>query len=68
MANQEKMTCPYNVAHEIIPERFQSHLYKCRENYPLTEYKPCKWNACHDVPVPEYQVFCNFDTHTHRKI
>lgn len=52
----QKLTCPYNVAHEIVPERFQGHLYKCREQYKVSEFVPCPFNAAHDVPVPELAV------------
>jgi len=44
------LTCPYNGAHKIRPERMQYHLIKCRKQFPEAALVVCPYNATHHVP------------------
>jgi len=44
------LTCPYNRAHQIRPERMQYHLIKCRKQFPELSLVVCPYNATHHVP------------------
>jgi len=44
------LTCPYNRAHKIRPERMQYHLIKCRKQFPEASLVICPYNATHHVP------------------
>jgi hypothetical protein len=47
--------CPYNVSHSVLKSRMQSHLVKCKRNYPLANKAVCPFNAVHHVDKPDYQ-------------
>ena len=49
MAGASYLTCPYNMAHQIRPERMQYHLIKCRKQHPELSLVVCPYNATHHV-------------------
>jgi hypothetical protein len=49
MANKNLITCPYNSAHQIRPERIQYHLIKCAKQYPDADVVICSYNATHHI-------------------
>ncbi|XP_061386375.1 uncharacterized protein LOC133321298 [Musca vetustissima] len=46
--------CPYNKAHRMLRKRLQSHLLKCRLQYPNVELRKCPFNLSHLIPEPEF--------------
>lgn len=48
--------CPYNESHQILPERLQTHLVKCRKQYPDCKKVQCPLNAVHWVNEQELDV------------
>jgi len=50
------ITCPYNRAHQIRPERIQYHLIKCRKQFPEKTLQICPFNATHHVSKPELRT------------
>lgn len=48
--------CPYNSSHNILKERFQTHLVKCAKNYPDIELEKCPFNVTHLIPKAELDV------------
>lgn len=50
---EDLVECPYNKAHQIMSSRMQTHLYKCRKNYPDLKYIKCPFNETHDFPEQE---------------
>lgn len=53
------ITCPYNIAHTIAPDRMQWHLTRCRKQNATVERTQCPFNATHLVPGPEFQYHMN---------
>ena len=51
--------CPYNQAHTILRHRMQTHLHKCRKNYPDQDMVSCTHNASHHVPRMELEYHEN---------
>lgn len=49
--------CPYNRAHQLLKHRFQTHLVKCRKNYPNVQKVQCPYNAVHLINELELKVF-----------
>jgi len=45
----ELITCPYNVSHQIRPERIQYHLMKCKAQHPEITLLVCPFNAIHHI-------------------
>lgn len=45
----ELITCPYNVSHQIRPERIQYHLVKCKARHPEITLLVCPFNAIHHI-------------------
>lgn len=45
----ELLACPYNVSHQIRPERMQYHLLKCKAQNPETTLEICPFNAIHHI-------------------
>lgn len=43
------ITCPYNVSHQIRPERIQYHLMKCKAQHPEISLLVCPFNAIHHI-------------------
>ncbi|XP_018575795.1 gametocyte-specific factor 1 homolog [Anoplophora glabripennis] len=52
---EEKIMCPYNPAHHIMRKRMNTHLSKCKRNYPESKLVECDFNVNHKVPEPELQ-------------
>lgn len=52
----EKILCPYNSAHHILRKRMNTHLVKCKKNYPDAKLVECDFNVNHKIPEPELQV------------
>ncbi|XP_054730111.1 uncharacterized protein LOC129238909 [Anastrepha obliqua] len=52
--DSDMVLCPYNKAHQLLRRRLQSHLIKCRQNYPQLELQKCPFNATHHIPEPEF--------------
>lgn len=50
------VTCPYNKSHNILSERFQTHLVKCAKNYPNINLLKCPFNTTHLVVESELDV------------
>uniref|UniRef100_A0A182KB59 CHHC U11-48K-type domain-containing protein n=1 Tax=Anopheles christyi TaxID=43041 RepID=A0A182KB59_9DIPT len=50
------VVCPYNSAHQIIAERMQKHLVKCRRQYPNAKMAACPFNNAHHVPEQELNL------------
>ncbi|XP_065365221.1 uncharacterized protein LOC135958255 [Calliphora vicina] len=50
----DMVECPYNKTHIMLRKRLQSHLLKCRVNYPDVELRKCPFNITHLIPEPEY--------------
>ena len=49
------VTCPYNRAHQIRPERIHYHLVKCAKQHPEADLVICPYNATHHVqPADEH--------------
>jgi len=48
-ATEKYLTCPYNQAHTILQYRMQTHLHKCRKNYPTEDWGYCAHNSTHHV-------------------
>lgn len=48
--------CPYNPSHQILAERFQTHLVKCRKQHPDSEKVQCPLNVTHWVNKEELDV------------
>ncbi|XP_013100706.2 uncharacterized protein DDB_G0283697-like [Stomoxys calcitrans] len=54
-ANDDDMVeCPYNNSHRMLRKRLQSHLLKCRIQYPDVELRKCPFNLSHLIPEPEF--------------
>ncbi|XKL61995.1 hypothetical protein PGB90_001828 [Kerria lacca] len=55
---EERMTCPYNPAHDPTRKRLAVHLQKCRKQYPALakQLKTCPNNIQHLIPQAEYEV------------
>ncbi|XP_017483324.1 PREDICTED: gametocyte-specific factor 1 homolog [Rhagoletis zephyria] len=47
------LTCPYNVAHQILRCRFQVHLVRCRKSYPDAEVVVCPFDVTHRINKQE---------------
>jgi len=45
--------CPYNKAHEILVERWDGHLIKCRKQHPNSGIVICKFVWSHHIPKEE---------------
>ena len=43
---QMTWTCPYNMAHQILPSRMARHLFKCRRQQLKTDPEVMKWISC----------------------
>ncbi|XP_044739859.1 gametocyte-specific factor 1 homolog isoform X1 [Chrysoperla carnea] len=41
--------CPYNKSHQILPDRMQVHLVRCRRSHPDEMKVPCPFNSTHVV-------------------
>ncbi|KAJ8985643.1 hypothetical protein NQ317_015139 [Molorchus minor] len=52
---EEKIMCPYNRAHHIRRSRMNTHLVKCKKNYPDAKLIECDFNVDHKIPEPELQ-------------
>ncbi|XP_037032550.1 gametocyte-specific factor 1 homolog [Bradysia coprophila] len=50
------VTCPYNKSHNILRERFQTHLVKCRKQYPNIKLKNCPFNSTHLILEAEFDA------------
>lgn len=48
------ISCPYNVSHQIRPERIQYHLMKCKEQHPEISLVICPFNAIHHIRKSEH--------------
>lgn len=56
MAQPGYAICPYNSSHNIMKERFQTHLVKCSKNYPDIKLKKCPFNATHLIAEANFDV------------
>ncbi|XP_067637633.1 protein D7-like [Eurosta solidaginis] len=54
--DSDVVVCPYNKAHRLLRRRLQSHLIKCRKNYPQLELQKCPFNVTHHIPEPEFAI------------
>ncbi|XP_004524978.1 uncharacterized protein LOC101452112 [Ceratitis capitata] len=54
--DSDVVVCPYNSAHRLMRKRLQSHLIKCRQNYPQLELQICPFNVTHHIPEPEFNI------------
>lgn len=61
------VTCPYNKSHNILKERFQTHLVKCSKQYPDIKLKKCPFNSTHLILEAEFDV-CKLCHHLHNAI
>uniref|UniRef100_A0A6E8W8L5 CHHC U11-48K-type domain-containing protein n=1 Tax=Anopheles coluzzii TaxID=1518534 RepID=A0A6E8W8L5_ANOCL len=50
------VVCPYNNAHQILAERLQKHLVKCRRQYPNAKITACPFNNAHHIPEQELKL------------
>lgn len=46
---EDLKTCPYNVCHQIRPERMHYHLVKCQKSNPHIKLERCPFNATHHI-------------------
>ncbi|XP_045479734.1 gametocyte-specific factor 1 homolog [Harmonia axyridis] len=46
-------TCPYDNNHVMLRPRFNTHLVKCRKNFPDIGYSICDYNHDHRIPKLE---------------
>ena len=46
-------TCPYDMTHQIRPERMHYHLIKCMKNHPEVSMKICPYNGTHHLPASD---------------
>lgn len=61
------VTCPYNKSHNILRERFQTHLVKCSKSYPNIILKTCPFNTTHLINESDFDV-CTVHTTATTKI
>ncbi|KAM7348285.1 uncharacterized protein ACRADG_007678 [Cochliomyia hominivorax] len=54
LSDDDMVECPYNKTHRMLRRRLQSHLIKCRLNYPDVELRKCPFNITHLIPEPEF--------------
>lgn len=54
--DDDMVECPYNSSHRMLRKRFQSHIIKCRLQYPNVELRKCPFNITHLIPEPEFSV------------
>ncbi|XP_073830954.1 uncharacterized protein isoform X2 [Musca autumnalis] len=54
VSDDDMIECPYNNSHRMLRKRLQSHLLKCRVNYPNVELRKCPFNLSHLIPEPEF--------------
>ncbi|XP_056648924.1 gametocyte-specific factor 1 homolog [Diorhabda carinulata] len=52
---EEQIMCPYNSAHFIRRKVMNTHLVKCKKNYPEAKLVECDFNVTHKIPEPELQ-------------
>ncbi|XP_018023304.1 golgin subfamily A member 6-like protein 7 [Hyalella azteca] len=50
------VSCPYNAAHRINPNRLAIHILKCSKSHPQIKMETCPFNATHRVPAYFYQA------------
>lgn len=62
----EMIECPYNKMHQLLKSRVQTHLIKCRRNYPNVHKVQCPFNVTHLVNEPELPVRSSQPTHQSR--
>lgn len=52
---EEQIMCPYNSSHFIRRKVMNTHLVKCKKNYPEAKLVECDFNVIHKIPEPELQ-------------
>ena len=57
LRDDDMVECPYNKTHRMLRRRLQTHLHKCRLQYPDVELRKCPFNTTHLIPEPEFAVF-----------
>lgn len=52
----ELIECPYNKSHQLLKSRIQTHLIKCRKDYPKAHKVQCPFNVTHMINEQELDV------------
>ena len=47
---EKTLTCPNNPSHQILPEKFQNHVWKCSRSYTGDQVVSCKY-GCQHIPI-----------------
>lgn len=61
LSDDDMVECPYNKTHRMLRRRLQTHLHKCRLQYPDVELRKCPFNTTHLIPEPEFAVFIQYE-------